>query len=144
MKIRMTPQREVILQEIEKADSHPTADEIYGRVRKRLPRISLGTVYRNLELLSQRGMIRKVEVSGGQKRFDRKTENHYHARCLGCGRVDDLPMKPQTSMDRAIERLTDYDIVGHQLEFVGLCLDCRKKSGRHIKTKTQRRVLNKE
>ena len=126
MKFRMTPQREVILQEIERADSHPTADQVYAMVRKRLPRISLGTVYRNLEVLSQLGMIRKVEVGGSQKRFDYKTENHYHARCLGCGRVDDLPIEPETSMEEAIESLVDYQIVGHQLEFIGLCFDCRK------------------
>jgi Fur family ferric uptake transcriptional regulator len=71
-------------------------------------------------------MIRKVEVGGSQKRFDCTTANHYHARCLACGRVDDLPIEPETSMEEAIESLVDYQIVGHQLEFIGLCLDCRK------------------
>jgi Fur family ferric uptake transcriptional regulator len=144
MKFRMTPQREVILQEIERADSHPTADQIYAMVRKRLPRISLGTVYRNLEVLSQLGMIRKVEVGGSQKRFDYRTENHYHARCLECGRVDDLPIQPETSMEEAIESLIDYHIVGHRLEFIGLCFNCKKNPEREKQIRAEKRAHKKK
>jgi Fur family ferric uptake transcriptional regulator len=144
MAFRMTPQREVILQEVEKADSHPTADQIYARVRKRLPRISLGTVYRNLEVLSQRGMIRKVEVGGSQRRFDWKTDNHYHARCLSCGRVDDLPIEPEMSLEKVIGSLVDYQITGHLLEFVGLCFDCRKRPERQEHKGAETRALKKK
>ena len=62
--LRMTQQRQVILEELRLCRSHPTADELYSRVRRRLPRISLGTVYRNLETLAERGLIRKMEVGG--------------------------------------------------------------------------------
>ena len=144
MKFRMTPQREVILREIERANSHPTADEIYGMVRKRLPRISLGTVYRNLEILCRLGMINKIEVGGGQKRFDKKTENHYHARCLNCGRVDDLPLEPETSMEQRIATLTGYHITGHRMEFVGLCLKCRKGHGKGLRTRAETKAPEKE
>ncbi|NNK14655.1 MAG: transcriptional repressor, partial [Desulfofustis sp.] len=83
--IRLTPQRQVILEELAKVKTHPTANEVYDMVRKRLPRIGLGTVYRNLELMADNGMILKLEVGGSQKRFDATTDLHYHIRCTGCG-----------------------------------------------------------
>ncbi len=132
---RLTPQRKVILEELMETDSHLTAAEVYELVRARLPRISLGTVYRNLETLSQLGMIQKLEVGGTQKRFDGKTNIHYHVRCLSCGRVDDAPMEPQTALEEAIEGLTDYEIIGHRLEFVGLCLKCGKQAGGEAQTR---------
>jgi len=125
---RITPQRRVILEELRKAESHLTADQIYGLVRVRMPRISLGTVYRNLEMLSRLGMIQKLESGCAPKRFDGRTNDHYHLRCLRCGRVDDAPIAPQTALEESIEGLTDYKIIGHQLEFIGLCLTCREKS----------------
>lgn len=96
-------------------------------VRARLPRISLGTIYRNLETLSRLGMIHKLELGGMQKRFDGKTQDHYHLRCLRCGRIDDVPMEPHTVLEESVEGLTDYKVLGHRLEFVGLCLTCRKR-----------------
>ena len=125
--LRITPQRKVILEELRTADSHLTADEVYKMVRARLPRISLGTVYRNLEILSRLGMIHKLELGGMQKRFDGKTQDHYHLRCVRCGRIDDVPMEPHTVLEGSVEGLTDYKVLGHRLEFVGLCLTCREK-----------------
>ena len=69
---------------------HPTADEVYQVVRKRLPRISLGTVYRNLDVLSESGEISRLDRCGAQYRFDGDLEQHYHIRCSSCGRVDDI------------------------------------------------------
>jgi Fur family ferric uptake transcriptional regulator len=123
----MTPQRRIILEELRKVHSHPTADKVYEMVLRRLPRISLGTVYRNLEILSECGIIQKLELSSRQKRFDSNTENHYHLRCICCGRVDDAPIKPLTSLEESLKRVSDYRIMGHQLEFVGLCPDCKEK-----------------
>jgi Fe2+ or Zn2+ uptake regulation protein len=92
--IRLTPQRQVILEELAKVKTHPTANEVYDMVRKRLPRIGLGTVYRNLELMADNGMILKLEVGGSQKRFDATTNLHYHIRCTCCGKVDDMLQIP--------------------------------------------------
>ena len=78
---RMTLQRKTILEVLRQTDFHPSADEIYMMVRERLPRISLGTVYRNLEVLSESGFIQKLELGGTIKRFDWNPEKHYHIRC---------------------------------------------------------------
>jgi len=123
----MTRQREVILDEIRKTNAHPTADEVYERARRRLPRISLGTVYRNLEILSEWGLIQKLELGGTQKRFDGKVENHYHVRCIRCGGIEDVSMEPLTPIENAIRRVSDYEIIGSRLEFIGVCPQCKEK-----------------
>jgi Fur family ferric uptake transcriptional regulator len=122
----MTEQRRVILDELHRMGSHPTADELYESVRKRLPSISLGTVYRNLEVLSEAGMIQKLETSGSQKRFDGIIGNHYHVRCVKCGRVDDIHSGPIAGIDSVIKSVHGYEIVSHRLEFLGVCPRCRK------------------
>ncbi len=130
--IRMTNQRRIILEEIRKVASHPTADEIFRTVRKRLPKISLATVYRNLEILSEFGMIRKLDLAGTQKRFDGYTENHYHVRCVECGRVDDVCLEPDPVIEQAAQGVTDYDVLSHRLEFLGVCAECKKKTEREF------------
>ena len=125
----MTRQRQIILEELRKVDSHPSADEVYEIVRKRLPRISLGTVYRNLEILSELGEIQKLELGGDLKRFDRKPNKHYHIRCINCGRVDDAPIAPLNQVEDELYGATVYTIIGHRLEFEGLCPQCSRTSG---------------
>jgi len=126
-KYRMTNQRQVILEEIQKVNTHPTADEVYEIVRRRLPRISLGTVYRNLEILSARGLIQKIGPLSSQMRFDGITKNHYHLRCIYCGSVEDAPIDPLENLEKALWEKSDYSIIDHKLEFIGICPKCRKK-----------------
>jgi Fur family ferric uptake transcriptional regulator len=129
----MTKQRRVILEELGAFESHPTADEIYERVRTRLPRVSLGTVYRNLELLSRCGIIRKLEIGGQQMRFDRDLHQHQHIRCLRCGRVDDVPGDPEpTECDRDMLDSTGYELVERRVEFLGFCPKCRDSGKKGI------------
>jgi Fur family ferric uptake transcriptional regulator len=123
----MTRQRKVILEELRKLNTHPSADEIYEVVRHRLPRISLGTVYRNLEVLSELGEIQKLELSGLLKRFDWDTKKHYHIRCVRCSRVDDAPIAPLNQLDNELYGATVFEIIGHNLEFTGLCPECSRK-----------------
>lgn len=132
-KFRMTRQRQVILEELRKVDSHPTADEVYDMVRRRLPQVSLGTVYRNLEMLSECGMIQKLELGGTRRRFDGNAGGHYHVRCIGCGRLEDAPVKPAAALENALRSVSDYEILGHRLEFIGLCPRCKKKAQSHHK-----------
>ncbi len=126
--LRMTRQRRVILDELRKDKSHPSADELYETVRKYMPRISLGTVYRNLEILSELGEIQKLEMGGTLKRFDGNPKKHYHIRCMNCGRIDDAPIAMMEHIENEIDGMTDYKIFGHRLEFIGLCPDCFDKA----------------
>ena len=137
---RLTRQREVILEEVRKACHHPTADEIYENVRKKLPHISLGTVYRNLDVLAEFGLIKKIEPDFPQMRFDGNTKEHYHITCLHCGMIEDAPIEPSgnslKNLENALGNLTKHGIFGHKLEFIGLCSKCRKKeNGRLYKEK---------
>jgi Fur family ferric uptake transcriptional regulator len=126
--MRLTTQRQIILEELSKVTSHPTANEVYDMVRKRLPRIGLGTVYRNLELMADSGIILKLEVGGTQKRFDATTETHYHVRCTECDKVDDIHIPVQFHINDAAMAATNYQILGHHIEFSGVCNICQKES----------------
>lgn len=123
-KLRITNQRDVILNELRAVKSHPTADELYTQVRRRLPRISLATVYRNLEWLSEQGLAKKIEVGGRQKRFDGDISRHYHVRCQKCGRVADIEMDMLDNLEGRISQTCGFTITGHRLEFTGLCAAC--------------------
>lgn len=124
-RFRMTHQRQVILEELRAVTSHPTADDLFSKVRQRLPKISLATVYRNLELLAESGVIQKLETGGRQKRFDGNAMRHDHIRCLGCGRVADVPGEALDTPDEAFPEVAGFKVLGYRLEFEGLCPDCR-------------------
>jgi Fur family ferric uptake transcriptional regulator len=124
----MTRQRQGILDELRNSNTHPSADELFSRVRKQLPRISLGTIYRNLEILSELGEIQTIEMAGSLKRFDGIAENHYHIRCVKCGRLVDAPLEVNETLEKTIQRHTDFRILGHRLEFTGVCPDCRRQT----------------
>ena len=94
-------------------------------LRKKMPRISLGTVYRNLEILSQTGLIQKLDVGGTQKRFDGNAHNHYHVRCIKCSRVDDLDIELNETMEKTAKKATSFQILRHSLEFTGICPACQ-------------------
>lgn len=126
-KQRMTRQRAVILEELRGMPHHPTADELYEAVRRRLPRVSLGTIYRNLDLLARGGAIRKLDMGGSQSRFDGETHDHCHVRCVGCGRIDDVPGRPIERIAMPERSANAYRIMGYRLEFDGLCPDCAEE-----------------
>ncbi len=126
MQLRMTNQREMILRELKKSKKHLTADQLYERVKKFMPRISLATVYRNLEILSDAAMIRKLEISGRQKRFDSELEDHDHIYCVQCHRIENLDIGGK-EVDLGTIDTKGYEITGRRLEVTGLCPRCQKK-----------------
>ena len=128
---RRTRQRDVILAELRRLSSHPTASDLFQTVRRHLPRVSLGTVYRNLDQLAEAGVIRKLQTGSGSTRFDGNIQPHYHVRCQKCGRVDDLHDAPADTVRDGITNLSGYEILGHRLEFIGLCPECRRRTGDH-------------
>lgn len=121
---RMTRQRQVILEELRKVTSHPTADQLHQMVRRRLPGISIATVYRNLELLADEGQVLKLDVAGTQRRFDGTPTPHYHIRCARCGRVDDVHMESVPNLDEKAGHACGYQVLSHSVEFAGICPEC--------------------
>jgi Fur family ferric uptake transcriptional regulator len=124
---RMTNQRRIIIEELSKVRSHPTAMEVFELARKRLPRISLGTVYRNLEVLAETGIIQKLETAGSQMRFDGTVDDHYHIRCISCGRVEDVDSPISEKLANKRTRIQGYNVLWHKVEFVGVCPECQKE-----------------
>ncbi len=124
-KIKMTVQRRVVLEEVKKVKTHPSADEVYLAVRRRLPDISMATVYRNLETLAEHGLIRRLWEVSAPRRYDGILEQHYHVVCDRCGRVDDVRLEAVNGFLEDARRASDYDVQGYRLEFHGLCPSCR-------------------
>ncbi len=130
--MRITNQREIILEELRKTKSHPTADELFEAVRQRLPRISLATVYRNLEQMSDAGIINKIEYGGRQKRFDGDVSPHSHVYCVKCGKIADIETSHDCDLKKIILDTKGYKIFGERLQFMGLCPDCQMEKRKII------------
>ncbi len=122
---RTSKQRDIILEELKCVTCHPTADELYEMVRKKVPNISLGTVYRNLDLLSKNGIVLKID-SGGKKRFDGTPTPHPHMRCVCCGKVEDLMLEFEPPVLNDGQK-KGFHISSCHLEYHGLCPDCVNK-----------------
>ena len=126
MQLKHSKQRDSILEFLAARKDHPTADVVYMNVREQLPNISLGTVYRNLTLLSDLGEILRLRVGDGTDHFDADTSEHYHFVCTECGSVIDLDMDSIDSiMETAGERF-DGRIRGHVTYFYGSCPACTR------------------
>src|SRR5258708_36702542 len=113
---RKSRQREVVLAVVRSTMDHPTADWVYRQARRTLPRIGLGTVYRNLKTLAEEGFIGEIHTGGHSARFDGNTGRHYHIRCLGCGRVHDLAMSVDTPFDQETGSAMKYGLLGNHGE----------------------------
>ena len=126
--MKATRQRQVILEELRKVTSHPSADKIYEMVRRRLPRISMATVYRNLEMMAETGQILKLQTPEGPMSFDGDTSHHHHIRCRECGRIYDVPGDVEVSVgipgDLGLR--TGFDDVDYSVQFTGVCPDCQQ------------------
>ena len=125
-KQRMTKQRSMILRVLKDFKGHPTAYQIHEAVKKDLPRLSLGTVYRNLEILCGLGLVRQIKV-GNRRRFDADLSNHNHIRCISCGKVDDFPAVKFYTEKSSAEINSEYKVLGHRVDFYGVCGPCQDK-----------------
>ena len=123
---RNTIQRTLVLEAVNELKSHATAEEIYQTVHEKHPNISRGTVYRNLNQLAESGDIRKLEVPGGADRFDHRCHDHYHVRCVVCGRVFDVEMPYLEGLEQKITDAHGFTFCGHDLMFRGTCPACAK------------------
>ena len=121
---RATRQLEAVFQALQGDPSHPFADEIYRRVRKKLPRISLATVYRNLQRLAEDGKIRTVLLGERVARYDPETNDHDHFICESCGRVIDLFLERDRQVDLTSLVSDGYIVTTHNLTVYGVCQVC--------------------
>jgi Fe2+ or Zn2+ uptake regulation protein len=123
-KSKNSRQRELILQILRSTKSHPAANWIYEEARKQIPNISLGTVYRNLNMLKEEGRIREISFGKGTDLYDGDLREHDHACCMICGRVEDVPHLSQRVDITEVERTMGYRVHAHRLEFFGVCPHC--------------------
>ena len=133
---RHTLQRSLVLEAVKYLHCHATADDIYYLIVTKHPNISRGTVYRNLNLLSDIGEIRKVEIPSGADRFDHECHPHYHARCIECNRVFNVDMEFISDLQKNIKDTQGFEFTGHDLIFKGICLECNGRRESNHKTES--------
>lgn len=126
---RFSHQRERIYAAVLNSHAHPTAEMVYQQLKPEMPRLSLGTVYRNLRQMAAEGRL--MELSGPAARFDAVVIPHTHFRCTGCGAVLDLDLPYDPALDaRAAEQ--GCTVMGHSLCFTGLCPQCGAGAGTNL------------
>jgi Fur family peroxide stress response transcriptional regulator len=123
---RATDQRELVYRYLSMARHHPTADDVYRAVRRRLPRVSVATIYNALEAFVRSGLASKLTYGDGAARYDVRTDPHSHARCLGCGRVVDIDAVPTAAWVRRL-RPRNFTPVDFRFELLGHCRTCRPR-----------------
>jgi len=123
----MTPQRHAILAYLLDSMTHPTADEIYRALESRFPNMSVATVYNNLKVFIESGLVRELTFGDHSSRFDAEMSDHYHAICNMCGRIADFEYDPLHDVESAAAGSTGFRIFGHRMEVYGVCPDCAVK-----------------
>lgn len=127
--LKYSRQRESIKANLMNRTDHPTADALYLSIREEFPNISLGTVYRNLNLLVELGEIIKFSAGDGSEHFDFTTDQHYHLICKTCGKIHDLPVSLVRDTNELLTESIPGRIDSHSLFFYGVCEDCLKANG---------------
>ncbi len=123
-KHKRSKQRDSILELVRSTVTHPTASWIYDQLKKEISSLSLGTVYRNLNILTEQGVIRKFDFGSTFDRYDADISPHYHFCCERCGSFVDLETPVDEGLNKEIEKTTDFKISSHRIEFYGLCDKC--------------------
>ncbi len=122
---KYSKQREAIKEYLSQTKEHPTADTVYTNIRAILPNISLGTVYRNLNLLAEQGEILKINCQDGSVHFDGKLDRHYHFICNDCGKICDIEMESIDFINKIASANFGGKIDGHTVHFYGKCPECK-------------------
>jgi len=129
--LRLTGPRRLVFDVVRASESHPTAEWVHQMVRRRRPRVSLGTVYRNLRLLVAEGLVN--ELPGPHARFDGNITEHHHFTCVACGRMSDVPAPTGDPHSRAlcgrVAAQGGFSVTHHRIEFYGRCPECQRRAG---------------
>ncbi len=140
--LRLTSPRRMVLEVVRGTESHPTAEWVHQMVRRRLPRVSLGTVYRNLRMLVAAGLVK--ELPGPHARFDGNTSEHHHFTCLTCGTITDVAGPLTEPHSRAlcgrVAAQSGFRVTHHRIEFFGRCAACQRRSRRRRPPPGRRRA----
>jgi len=125
---KLTPQRRLIL-EILNRERHLSADEIFDRVKKSQPNVSFGTVYRNLNILTELGLINQLDFKDGRYRFEIHKAHHHHLVCLDCGIAIEMEVCPLSQLVGEIADSNNFKVKCHNFEVFGYCSKCQKSKG---------------
>ena len=123
---QLTIQRAAVYEYLSGVEHHPTAEEIFLALKSKLPRISLATVYKNLESLVKCNVASKLTYGDASARYDIRTDHHYHTRCLECGRIWDLNAVDGGELLKQIKPQMGFEVHDYRLELVGRCRECRR------------------
>ena len=121
---RHSKQRERILELLKSTGGHPTATWVHDKLRKEYPSLSMGNVYRNLNILVEQGLVRSLDFGSTFDRFDANITPHYHLICENCGSVAYLDMPIENELNDKVKEVTDFNVYYHKIQFYGLCNKC--------------------
>ncbi len=124
--IRLTPQRSAILSYIYKTESHPSADVIYKALEKDFPNMSVATVYNNLRVFLEVGLIDELLFGDHSSRFEVKHSHHYHVICNMCGSIEDFVSSYFSNLEDLVSKEKEFLVDNHRVEFYGICSNCQK------------------
>jgi Fur family peroxide stress response transcriptional regulator len=125
LKIKLTPQRLVILNYLNGNKSHPSAEDIYKAVSKQFPTMSFATVYNTLEALKNKGGVKELKIDPHKKRYDPDVSQHHHLICIKCKKITDIFKEFKLDLS---EKFTEgFDLLGNSIEFYGVCQKCKSK-----------------
>ena len=119
-------QKELIEKTVFENRIHPTAEDVYLMIKAKHPGISLATVYRNLNTLSEKGKIKKISMANAKDRFDGDINEHYHVSCTACSKLSDVSLSRLSGLDDEVFEKTGVYVTGHELIIKGICPDCQK------------------
>lgn len=124
----LTAQRTAVFDYLSRVEHHPTAEDVFLAVKPELPKISLATVYKNLEALVACGAAAKLTYGDGAARYDIRTDHHFHSRCLGCGRISDLEALGGEELARLVKAPAGFQVADYRVEVIGYCRNCKQTS----------------
>ena len=125
--VRITPQRHAILEYLINSMSHPTADDIYKALEGKFPNMSVATVYNNLRVFREVGLVKELTYGDASSRFDFVTTNHYHVICDSCGKIVDFYYPGLDEVEQLASHVTGFKVENHRMEVYGSCPECAAK-----------------
>jgi Fur family transcriptional regulator, peroxide stress response regulator len=129
--VRITPQRHAILEFLIASMAHPTADDIYKALEGKFPNMSVATVYNNLRVFREVGLVKELPYGDSSSRFDFVTSDHYHVICDDCGKIVDFHYPGLDEVEQLASHVTGFKVSNHRMEIYGTCADCANQKETH-------------